>query len=61
MADDQIERGVENEARADLDERYDVESLAQRLGRMPEEIRIAADKVGKDAAKIKDYFRNKLT
>ncbi|MDB5343035.1 MAG: hypothetical protein JWP89_1412 [Schlesneria sp.] len=61
MADDQNQRGVQDRAQLNVDERYNVESLAQRLGVMAEEIRSAADKVGKSPAKITDYFRNKLT
>jgi hypothetical protein len=61
MADDQIQRGIQDRTPVDVPERYNVESLAQRLGVMPEEIRSAADKVGKSPAKITDYFRNKLT
>lgn len=61
MADDQIQRSAQDRTQVDAPERYNVESLAQRLGVMPEEIRSAADKVGKSPAKITDYFRNKLT
>lgn len=61
MADDQIQRSAQDRTQVDVPERYNVESLAQRLGVMPEEIRSAADKVGKSPAKITDYFRNKLT
>ncbi len=58
---DQMQRGVQDRAQANVHESYNVEALAQRLGVMAEEIRCAADKVGKNPAKITEYFRNKLT
>lgn len=61
MTDDRVQRGVHDRAEPNIHERYNVEALAQRLGVMAEEIRSAADKVGKSPAKIIDYFRNKLT
>jgi hypothetical protein len=61
MANHQIQRDVHDRAQVNVREQYDVESLAQRLGVMAEEIRCAADKVGKSPAKITEYFRNKLT
>ena len=59
MADDRKNRGAQDRAQVNVNEEYEVEYLAQKLGVMPEEIRTAEQKVGKSRSKIEEHFKNK--
>jgi hypothetical protein len=60
MADDKSKRSAQDRAQVNVNEDYEVEYLAQKLGVMPEEIRTAEAKVGKSRSKIEEHFRDKL-
>lgn len=60
MADDTTKRSVQDRAQVNVNEEYEVEYLAKKLGVMPEEIRTVEAKVGKSRSKIEEHFKNKL-